>query len=150
MPTGGRYRQGLSRVVRSDRTTAQARLRVAISRAGKPRRRRRQGAVRLSAHRGWNCPPGHCSWSHPDRFGHQCSRMMPVIMGLLLIACGIQVGEWVGANGRLSNILGSIVATCMAVMFAWVAINGDAPNFYGGMSAGRAAVAFNSPTVLAR
>jgi len=76
--------------------------------------------------------------------------MMPVIMGLLLIACGIQVGEWVGANGRLSNILGSIVATCMAVMFAWVAINGDAPNFYGGMSAGRAAVAFNSPTVLAR
>jgi putative effector of murein hydrolase LrgA (UPF0299 family) len=78
------------------------------------------------------------------------SRILPTILGLLLIASGVQVGQWAAMSGRLSHILGSVVATCMAVMFGWVAIHGDAANFYGGMSVGRASVAFTSPAALAR
>ena len=78
------------------------------------------------------------------------SRVLPTILGLLLIASGVQVGQWAAMGGRLSNILGSVVATCMAVIFGWVAIHGESANFYGGMSVGRASVALTSPAALAR
>ncbi len=78
------------------------------------------------------------------------SRVLPTILGLLLIASGVQVGQWAAMGSRLSDILGSVVATCMAVMFGWVAIYGDAANFYGGMSVGRAPVTLNTPAALAR
>jgi hypothetical protein len=78
------------------------------------------------------------------------SRILPAVLGSLLIATGVQVGQWATMGGRLSNILGGVVATCMAVMFGWVAISGDAANFYGGMSAGRASVALNSSAAPAR
>ncbi|HUN75014.1 MAG TPA: DUF3592 domain-containing protein [Steroidobacteraceae bacterium] len=78
------------------------------------------------------------------------SRMLPAILGLLLIASGVQVGQWVGGDGRVSDILGSVVAACMAVMFGWVAIYGDAANFHGGMSVGPVSVALNGPAALAR
>lgn len=64
------------------------------------------------------------------------SRILATTMGVLLVACGLQVGQWVAPGSRLSRVCGSVVVTAMAVMFGWVAVFGDAAGFHGGMSVG--------------
>lgn len=68
------------------------------------------------------------------------SHILATTLGVLLIAAGAQVGQWVAMDSRLSRVFGSLVITAMALMFGWVAIYGDAANFHGGASIGGAAV----------
>jgi hypothetical protein len=78
------------------------------------------------------------------------SRLFATTVGVLLVASGMQVGQWVAAGGRLSDLFGSVVATSMAAMFGWVAINGDAANFHGTVSVGGAAAGSGGSATFAR
>jgi len=69
------------------------------------------------------------------------SHLLTATMGVLLIASGVQVGQWVAMDSRLAGVFGSLVITSLAVMFGWVAIYGDAANFHASASVGGAAVA---------
>jgi hypothetical protein len=71
-------------------------------------------------------------------------------LGVLLIAAGVQVGQWVGLDSRLGQVCGSLVVTSLAVMFGWVAIHGDAANFHAGASVGGTAVASGAAVAPAR
>jgi hypothetical protein len=62
-------------------------------------------------------------------------------MGVLLISAGVQIGQWVATDGRLSHLMGSLVITSLAVLFGWAAIFGNAADFHGGMSVGGVGVA---------
>lgn len=59
------------------------------------------------------------------------SPILEATIGLLLIATGVQVGQWVATDSRFSRVFGSLAITAMAVMFGWVAIHGNAANFHG-------------------
>lgn len=87
---------------------------------------------------------------NPTGSGAHGSRIPETALGILLIGCGVQVGQWTAVNGRLSCLCGSVVATTMAVMFGWVAIYGDAASFRGSMSIGGATVASNGFAAPAR
>jgi len=78
------------------------------------------------------------------------SRVFVTCMGVLLAACGGQVGQWVPTGGRLSYALGAAAVTSMAVMFGWVAIYGQAAGFSGGVSIGGGAVASGGSVTPAR
>ena len=85
-----------------------------------------------------------------DSSAHNESRMFASCMGVLLAACGVQVGQWVAMGCRLSYALGAAVVTSMAVMFGWVAIYGQAAGFSGGVSIGGAAVTLGGSVTPAR
>jgi hypothetical protein len=67
-----------------------------------------------------------------------------VVVGVLLAACGAQIGEWTTMGSRLSYVFGSLAITSFAVMFGWVALYGDAANFHGSMGANGIAVSSSS------
>ena len=85
-----------------------------------------------------------------DSSSHNESRMFASCMGVLLAACGVQVGQWVTTGSRLSYALGAAVVTSMAVMFGWVAIYGQAAGFRGSVSIGGAAVTSGGSVTAAR
>jgi hypothetical protein len=78
------------------------------------------------------------------------SRILEASMGVLLVATGVLMGQWVATGGRLYNVFGGVLATSMTVMFGWVAIFGDASNFHGSVSAGGIAVATSDSAAPAR
>jgi len=78
------------------------------------------------------------------------SRILATAVAVLLVSSGMQVGQWVRTDSRLSYVLGSVAITSMAVMFGWVALWGDAANFHRGMSTGAGAVLSSSSVPLAR
>jgi hypothetical protein len=78
------------------------------------------------------------------------SRIPAMTLGVLLVASGVQIGQWVAMGSRLSYVLGSVVITSMAVMFGWVAIYGDAANFHGSLSVGGAAMTLGGSATPAR
>lgn len=78
------------------------------------------------------------------------SQIMLPILGVLLAAAGVQVGQWVATGSRLSTVLGGVVITALAVIFGWVAFYGESQNFHGGMSIGGPEMALNSPAGPAR
>lgn len=71
------------------------------------------------------------------------------VLGVLVIACGVQVGKWV-ASSRLSSVIGSVVATSLALLFGWVAMYGDAAGFHGAIAIGARAAGWGGSNVLAR
>jgi hypothetical protein len=78
------------------------------------------------------------------------SPILATAVGVLLVASGVQIGQWVAMSSRLSSVFGSVAITSMAVMFGWVAIYGDPANFHGSMSIGGTAVASSSAPAPAR
>jgi hypothetical protein len=78
------------------------------------------------------------------------SHILAIPMGVLVVASGVQVGQWMAMDNRLSQVFGSLVATSMAVMFGWVAIYGDAASFRGSTSIDGAAVAASGSAAPAR
>lgn len=73
------------------------------------------------------------------------SHIPAAIVGVLLIACGAQAGQWAAMGGRLSLVFGSAVASSLAVLFGWVAVYGNAAGFHGGMSVDGKGIAISSP-----
>ena len=86
----------------------------------------------------------------PDSSSVKDSRVLVGSMGVLLTACGLQVGQWVAMESRLSHALGGTAITSMAVIFGWVAIFGDAAGFSSGVSTGNAAVTSSGSVTPAR
>ena len=78
------------------------------------------------------------------------SHVPDAILGVLLIATGVQVGQWGATGGRLSFAFASVVATSIAAMFGWVTLYGSSAGFHGGMSVGGRAVAWTGSAVIAR
>ncbi len=78
------------------------------------------------------------------------SRILPMTLGVLLVACGVQVGQWVATGSRLYYVFGSVMVTSFAVMFGWVALYGDAASFHGAASIGGEAVALGNAAEPAR
>jgi hypothetical protein len=78
------------------------------------------------------------------------SRLLATTVGVLLVACGVQVGQWVAVGSHLSQVFGGVVVTALAVMFGWVAIFGEAAGFRVGMSVGGAQVTSGSSAAIAR
>jgi hypothetical protein len=78
------------------------------------------------------------------------ARILAAIVGVLLAAAGVQVGQWVAIGSRLSDVFGSLVVTSMAAMFGWVAIYGNAADFHSTMSAGGATVTVSGGATPAR
>ena len=73
-----------------------------------------------------------------------------VMLGVLLVATGVQVGQWVAVDGRFSFVFASIVATSLAAMFGWVAVYGSSAGFHEAMSVGGRAVASTGYPAIAR
>ena len=78
------------------------------------------------------------------------SHVLATTVGVLVVAAGVQVGQWVAMGSRLSQVFGSLVITSLAAMFGWVAICGDAASFHGSTSIGGAAVASSGSAAPAR
>ena len=68
------------------------------------------------------------------------SRVFVICVGVLLVASGVQAGQWVATGSRLSYALGAAAITSMAVLFGWVAIYGQAAGFSSAVNIGGAAV----------
>lgn len=73
-----------------------------------------------------------------------------VILGVLLVATGVQVGQWAAVGGRFSFVFASIVATSLAAMFGWVAVYGNSAGFHEMISVGGRAVASTGYPAIAR
>jgi hypothetical protein len=78
------------------------------------------------------------------------SRILATTVGVLLVASGVQVGQWLAIGSRLSYVFGSVAITSLAVMFGWVAIYGEASGFHGSMSIGGTAAALGGSAAPAR
>ncbi len=78
------------------------------------------------------------------------SRIPIVALAVLLVAAGVQVGQWAAPESRLSYIFGGIAITSMAVMFGWVALCGDSANFHSGLGTGGAVMASRGSVAFAR
>ncbi len=63
------------------------------------------------------------------------SRVFIGCLGVMLACTGIQVGQWAGASGRLSEAVGSMIISAMAVLFGWVTFYGDSRGFSSSVGA---------------
>jgi hypothetical protein len=70
-------------------------------------------------------------------------------LGVLLVAAGVQVGQW-AASRRLSLLVGGAVAASLALLFGWVAVYGDAAGFHGAIGVGGRAAGWSGSHVIAR
>ncbi len=85
-----------------------------------------------------------------DSGSHTESRVIFIGMGVLLVASGMQAGQWVAMGSRFSYALGAAAITSMAVLFGWVAIYGEAAGFSGGISIAGATVTAGGSVTPAR
>ena len=85
-----------------------------------------------------------------DSGSHTESRVIFIGMGVLLVASGMQAGQWVAMGSRFSYALGRPAITSMAVLFGWVAIYGEAAGFSGGISIAGATVTAGGSVTPAR
>jgi len=84
--------------------------------------------------------------------GHRIdeSPVLVTAIGVLLVSCGVLVGQWVGPSSLLSRVLGSVLASAMAVMLGWVAVEGNSANFHGGIGVGAVSVGMGGSAIIPR